>query len=420
MRKQTTATIITIGDELLIGQIIDTNSAWIAQQLSAIGVTVAKRVAIGDTAEAIRAALDQEAASADLILLTGGLGPTADDVTKPTLCDYFGGQLVVDEGVLTHIKGIMSRWGRPFLERNLKQAEVPDVCRVIHNSIGSAPGMWFEKEGTVYVSMPGVPFEMKQMMTDILLPEFSHRFAGQAIVHDHIFTIGEGESFVAERIKDIEAQLPSYIGLAYLPSPYMVKLRLSASGNDAAVLRSEVQAFGDAIADRIRNIVVARTDEALEVLVGGKLKELGLSIGLAESCTGGYIGHLITQVKGSSAYFKGSIVTYATEAKINLLHMDPGFIKEHGVVSEAVAAAMATAAASALHSDIGLGITGILSDGDYEDQSAVGTVFVAVSRGTKILSQRFQLRYDRIQNKHTAAQMALHMIWKLLQEGDAA
>lgn len=413
--NHTQAIIITIGDELLIGQIIDTNSAWIAQQLNALGIGVLKRVAVGDTREAIIRALDDELPQADLVLLTGGLGPTSDDVTKPVLCDYFGGRLIVNEQVLEHVKSIFTRRNKPFLEQNRKQAEVPDVCTVIFNKMGTAPGMLFEKEGKIIVSMPGVPFEMKGMMTDTLLPLFSTRFKSEmAIVHRNILTFGEGESFLAERIKDIEAELPAHIRLAYLPSPYSVKLRLTASGTNEQELSAQTEQFRDRIAERVHAFLVGFEDLPLEAIVARQLTEQQLTLGLAESCTGGGIAHQLTQVNGASLFLKGSVVSYATEAKINILGIDEAFIREHGVVSERVAIAMARAAQQIFHSDIGLGITGILSEGAYEDHSPVGTVFVALVHGERTIAVKHLLHYDRIQNKETAVRLALYQLWRLI------
>jgi nicotinamide-nucleotide amidase len=413
--QATKATIITIGDELLIGQIIDTNSAWIAQQLNPLGIQVIRRIAIADSKEAIVSALNDEIAHADIILLTGGLGPTADDVTKPVLCDYFGGKLIVNEEVLAQVKEIFLRRNRPLLERNLQQAEVPDVCSVIPNALGTAPGMLFEQDNKLIVSMPGVPFEMKGMMSATLLPFFEKRFKNNiAIVHRNILTFGEGESFLAEKIKDIEEALPTHIKLAYLPSPYAVKLRLTGTGDEEQTLIKETEQYRDAIAQRVTNHVISFEDLPMEALIGKKLKEKKLSLGLAESCTGGYIAHKITQIDGSSNYFKGAVISYATEIKESLLGIENSFIKENGVVSEAVAIAMAKAACIHLNADIGLGITGIFSNSPYEDKSAVGTVCIAVAGKGKVLSKQYKLHYDRIQNKETATQIALYLIWDFI------
>lgn len=409
------ASIITIGDELLIGQIIDTNSAWIAQQLNHIGIDVHRRIAVGDTKEAIVSALNQEIEAASIVLLTGGLGPTSDDITKPVLCDFFGGKMIVDEAVLAHVKNIFARRNRPVIERNLKQAEVPDNCTVIPNPIGTAPGMLFEQGEKIIISMPGVPFEMKGMMTETLMPLFEKKFQrNHAIVHRNILTFGEGESFLAEKIKDIEAALPGHIRLAYLPSPYAVKLRLTAHGKEEEALIIETEHYRDLLAQRVAANVYSLEDLPMEAVVGNFLKQKELSIGLAESCTGGYIAHKITQIDGASAYFKGAVVSYATETKLKVLGITDEFIKTNGVVSAAVAIAMADAAAKVLNADIGLGITGILGKGNYEDKSPLGTVFIAVSGNGKSLVKEYKLHYDRIQNKETASQIALYMIWDFL------
>lgn len=411
------AIIVTIGDELLIGQIIDTNSAWIAQQLTPLGISVMERVAVGDTAEAITSALREALAKADLVLLTGGLGPTSDDVTKPVLCDFFGGTLVVNEDVLAHVTELFAKRGRPMIERNRKQAEVPDNCRVIHNPMGTAPGMLFETGGKWVVSMPGVPFEMKAMMSETLIPAIRKQFGSeQAIVHRHILTFGEGESFLAERIKDLEAELPPHISLAYLPSPMAVKLRLSGTGSDAAALTQEIEHHRDLLAARIHDRVVALEDESVEALLARELLQRQLSVGIAESCTGGYIGHKMTQLHGSSAYFKGAVIAYATRVKEQVLGIPATAIKEQGVVSAYTAGAMAEAASAILESDIGIGITGILSADPYEDTSPVGTVFIGVCGSGKTEVKNYRLHYDRIQNKETATQLALYFALEFVRK----
>lgn len=413
----TKATIITIGDELLIGQIIDTNSAWIARELNFRGIAVLKRVAIADNRDAIITTLNAELQHADVLLLTGGLGPTSDDITKPVLCDFFGGHLIINEAVLAHVKEIFARRNRPLLERNLRQAEVPDNCTIIPNSLGTAPGMLFEQNDKIIVSMPGVPFEMKGMMEQTVLPIIQARYQkDNVIIHRNILTFGEGESFLAEKIKDIEENLPGHISLAYLPSPYSVKLRLTAQGKDEKALILETEQYRDALAKRIQDFVISFEDLPLEAIVAQTLTTQKRSIGLAESCTGGYITHKLTQISGSSLFLKGAVVSYATETKIKVLGIDPALVKQYGVVSEETAIAMAEAAAQKLNADIGLGITGIFSAGSYEDHSPVGTVYIAVCGRGKIISKYYKLHYDRIQNKETAAQIALYLIWRLLQD----
>lgn len=407
------AAIITIGDELLIGQTIDTNSAWIAQNLNIQGIDVLRRVAVGDEWNAIRNSLNDELRDADLVIITGGLGPTADDITKPLLCDFFGGKLVVDEAVLEHVKQMFLKRNRPFLERNLKQAEVPDVCTVLHNRLGTAPGMWFERDGKVIISLPGVPFEMICIMEDEVLPRLKDRFQSGAIVHRSIITAGEGESFIAEQILDLETALPPHIRLAYLPTPGMVRLRLTGHAPDEAILIAAVEHHQQEIAARLEHIVVALEDIPLEHVLGNVLKEKGLTLGLAESCTGGYIAHKLTQISGSSAYFTGSVVCYHEQVKKDILGVLQETLDAHGVVSEQVAVQMAEGARRVLHTDIGFGVTGLLSASeDYK--IPVGTVCVAVSNKERTISKTFYVHSDRMRNKDTTVGTALLLIWKFI------
>src|SRR5579872_628390 len=334
------ASIITIGDELLIGQVIDTNSAWIAKHLNELGIDVLRRVAVGDDKGAIIKALDEESANASLIILTGGLGPTSDDITKPLLCEYFGGKLVVDNQVLGHIKNLFAKRNRPFLERNTKQAEVPNNCKVLFNKMGTAPGMWFDKDNKVIISLPGVPFEMAGIMEDEVLPLLRQRFFSDALVHRSVITAGEGESFVADKIQDLEEALPAHIKLAYLPGAGMVKLRLTGRGTDKVKLTDELESWQKKLADRLGNIVVALEDIPMEAILGRWFKNNNATLGLAESCTGGYLAHHITQVMGSSAYFTGSIVCYANEIKESILGVKKETIDKDGAVSEQTAIEM--------------------------------------------------------------------------------
>jgi len=410
------AAIITIGDELLIGQTIDTNSAWIAQQLNALGIDVTRRVAVGDERTAIINALDQESAQASLILITGGLGPTADDITKPLLNEYFGGTMKVDERVLAHVKDIFTKRNRPFLDRNMKQAEVPDVCTVLFNSMGTAPGMWFEKDGKVYISMPGVPFEMMNIMTAEALPRIRERFVSDALLHRTLVTAGEGESFIADKIQDLEEALPSYIKLAYLPDAGMVRLRLTGRSNDTAALAAELQTRQQALAQRLGNIVIAYDDLSMEQVLGKLLAEKGKTAGLAESCTGGYIGHLLTQVSGSSRYFNGSIVSYANEVKQNVLGVPQATITGNGAVSEQTVAAMAQGAVRTLNSDYALAVSGVLGPGGGTERVPVGTVWMAVANRDTVKTKQFRFFYDRQRNKEQAAKMGMLMLWRFVQE----
>lgn len=403
--------IITIGDELLIGQTIDTNSAWMAQQLNEAGFEVLRRVAVGDTREAIWYALDEEIPNADIILLTGGLGPTSDDITKALLCEYFNGKMVVDERVLAHVKDMFAKRNRPFIERNIKQAEVPDCCTVMFNKMGTAPGMWFDKDGKAIVAMPGVPYEMMSIMEDEVMPRLRKHFTSDVLIHRTIITAGEGESFIAEQIQDLEAALPQHIKLAYLPSSGMVKLRLTGRGNNELQLINELTLWHEEIANRIENIVVAMEDVPMEYILAKIFISKGFTLGLAESCTGGFIAHHITQVMGSADYFKGSIVCYNEEVKKSVLGVNSETLKTHGVVSEETAIEMAQGALKVLKTDYALAITGLLSAGT-DDKVPVGTVWMAVADKDNVKTRRFQFHYDRPRNKDIAVQMAMLMIWK--------
>lgn len=408
------ASIITIGDELLIGQTIDTNSAWIAQHLNELGIDVLRRVAVGDDRNAIIDALDEELERATVVLITGGLGPTADDITKPLLCEYFGGQLVVDERVLTHLKEIFTKRNRPFLERNMKQAEVPDNCTVLFNKMGTAPGMWFEKNGKVIIAMPGVPFEMVSIMADEVLPRFRNLFVSDALLHRSVITAGEGESFIAEKIKDIEEALPPYIRLAYLPGAGMVKLRLTGRGADALKLSAELETWQKQLADRLENIVIALEDIPLEEILGRWFTANNATLGLAESCTGGYIAHHITQVMGSSEYFKGCIVSYSNDVKEKILGVKKETIVQYGAVSEQTVIEMAKNALGVLEVDYTFAITGVLSIGGESDRVEVGTVWMAVADKNEVKTKKFWFPYDRPRNKEMAVSMSMLMLWRFL------
>jgi nicotinamide-nucleotide amidase len=408
------ASIITIGDELLIGQTIDTNSAWMAQELNKIGIWVHRRVAIGDVWEDIWKALDDESRLSDIILITGGLGPTADDITKPLLCQYFGGKLVVNEDALNNVKNIfLNILKRPMIERNLKQAEVPDVCTVIQNRRGTAPGMLFEKEGKVFVSMPGVPHEMKGMMTNHVLPVLQEKFQMPPIIHRTLLTAGIGESFLAERIMDFESTLPSNIKLAYLPNYGMVKLRLSARGRSEK-LRAELEAEFDMLKQKVSDVMVIDEDLTMQQVVGNLLKEKGKTVGTAESCTGGYIAHLFTANPGSSVYFKGSVVSYANTVKTDILAVDPQTLKDHGAVSKETASQMVKGALKMLKTDYVLVTTGIMGPDGGSPEKPVGTVWVGVGDGHRTELHEFHFRFDRQRNIELTATNALNVLRKFI------
>ena len=412
MQKVLTS-LITIGDELLIGQTIDTNSAWMAQQLNAAGIWVHRRVSVGDVREDIWKALDDESAVSDIILITGGLGPTADDITKPLLCDYFGGKLVLDQPTLEHIQYLFEKIFRrtgPMLERNRKQAEVPDVCTILFNRIGTAPGMWFEKNGKIFVSMPGVPQEMMGLMTDEVMPRLATHFHPPAIAHRTVFTFGAGESYIAERLTDFEAQLPAAFKLAYLPHYGMVRLRLTATGEAHQALDKEMDTQFDKLCALVEDITVVKEDLTMEAYIGRLLKQKGKTVATAESCTGGTIAQLLTSIPGSSAWFKGGVVSYAEEVKEDLLDVPLAVIREAGVVSEAVVTQMVKGTLAHIRADYAIVTSGIMGPDGGTEAVPVGTAWVAVGNRERVTAKQFRFRYQRGMNTQLTAINALNLL----------
>jgi nicotinamide-nucleotide amidase len=420
--KPINASIITIGDELLIGQTIDTNSAFIAQELNKIGVWVKRRVAVGDVYDDIWQALDEESSQSDIVIITGGLGPTADDITKPLLCKYFGGKLVVNEKVLEHVKYLFEKIFRrpgPILESNLKQAEVPDVCTVLHNSRGTAPGMLFNKEGKTFFSLPGVPHEMKGLILKEVVPHILSEFHLPSIVHRTAFTAGLGESMIAEMLKDFEPTLPSHIKLAYLPNYGMVKLRLTSRGKNKEEVEKELAPYFEQLQALVKEYLVSNEDEGLEAVIGKILKAKNKTMGTAESCTGGYIAHLITSVPGSSTYYNGSIVSYSYEAKENLLGVQPETLTNSGAVSEETVSEMAKGALKKLNVDYVLAVSGIMGPDGGMEEKPVGTVWMAAGSQDKpdcyrVETLKLNLRFDRRRNIEMTAAHGLNFLRKFI------
>jgi nicotinamide-nucleotide amidase len=409
------ATIITIGDELLIGQVIDTNSAWMAQELNRVGITVSRRIAVGDEREAIWSALDSEMPRADIVLLTGGLGPTADDITKPLLCEYFGGKLVVNEAVLEHLHYLFEKvFGRPITGRNKKQAEVPDVCTVLHNANGTAPGMWFEKNGTILVSLPGVPFEMKGLMTAEVIPALLKKFELPVIHHRTLLTAGIGESYLADRIQEFENALPPAIKLAYLPHYGMVRLRLSATGFDNEQVTREIDNQFEILQGQLTDVLVTNKDEPLEKVVGDLLLSQQKTIGTAESCTGGYIAQLFTAMPGSSRYYQGSVISYSNALKKDILQVTESTLQQAGAVSEETVIEMVKGALQVLKTDYVLATSGIMGPDGGTEEKPVGTVWVAAGNQKEIITQRFKFRFDRRRNIDLTAINALNLCRKFI------
>ena len=414
--KEINAAIITIGDELLIRQTIDTNSAWISRELNMIGVWVKRRLAIGDLRQEILDALAEQGRDCSLVIITGGLGPTADDITKPTLCEFFGGKLVVNEGALQNVKDIFTKLNRPLIERNLRQAEVPDTCTVLPNLRGTAPGMWFEKDGVIYISLPGVPHEMKGLMQSAVLPRLQQQLVLPSVVHRTLLTSGAGESTIADTLQDFEDKLPENIKLAYLPAYGLVRLRLTARGPEKFILENELTGRFDQLKQLVRQWMVADEDIPLEEAVNRLLKKKNKTLSTAESCTGGYIAQLITSRSGSSEIFKGSIVAYANEAKEHLLGVKQETLRSFGAVSEQTVQEMVKGAKTALNTDYAIATSGIMGPGGGSEEKPAGTVWIAVgnSKRTKTLKQFF--RFDRARNTELTAHTALTLLYRFISE----
>lgn len=420
--KVVNASIITIGDELLIGQTIDTNSAFISQELNKIGIWVRHRVAVGDDWDEIWNLLDEERKNSEVIILTGGLGPTSDDITKPLLCKYFGGTLILNEKELEHIKFLFEKVYRrsgPLLEMNMKQAEVPDNCIVLHNPRGTAPGMWFnspkQQDGNkVFISLPGVPYEMKGLMAEEVIPRLKQSFALPVIIHKTLFTAGQGESSIANTIKDWEAFLPQNIRLAYLPGFGMVKLRITAKGDTKELLEKQLAPLISELKKLVNDFLVAEEDIPLEKVIGQLLTEKNKTMATAESCTGGYIAHLITSVPGSSKYYKGSIVSYANEVKENILGVKNETLKTAGAVSEETVLQMVKGVMEKLDTDFAVATSGIMGPDGGSTEKPVGTVWIAVGSKNKSEAHKFFFRFERERNIEQTAMAALNMLRKFI------
>ncbi|WP_375418040.1 competence/damage-inducible protein A [uncultured Hymenobacter sp.] len=402
--------IMTIGDELLYGQVVDTNSAFMGQELGKIGLRVRQISSVSDRADEIVAALDQARQRAQIVLMTGGLGPTKDDLTKHVLARYFGAELVEHAPTLRHVEDIFRRFGRPMLDVNRQQALVPAGCEVLHNAVGTAPGMWFEDGGTVFVSMPGVPFEMKKLMSDEVLPRLQKRFQLAPIEHLVVMTAGLGESFLAEKIADWEAALPPNFKLAYLPSLGSVRLRLTAAADGLPDLRSRLEAQLPALRERLGEYIFAVGEVPLEAAIGKLLKEQNLTLGTAESCTGGYVASKLTSVAGASAYFLGSVIAYHNDVKIKQLGVRPETLAAHGAVSEATVREMAEGARQHLGVDVALATSGIAGPGGGSEQKPVGTMCLAVADAQGTVSRQFTMDRGRQINIEYTTQAVLNLL----------
>ena len=408
------ATIVTIGDEILIGQIIDTNSAFIAKSLDKIGIDIHESLSISDDRNHILETFKRLQNQVDLVIITGGLGPTKDDVTKKTFCDYFEDELIVNEEVLAHVTELIEGfYKRPITQMNKDQALVPSKATVLPNKVGTAPGMWMQKENTVFVSLPGVPYEMKYLVENEIIPKVVKEYQRPYIIHQTILTYGQGESLVAERIETWENNLPEFIKLAYLPNPGRVRLRLSARGTEEEVLKKALAENVASLTKIIGDIIVGFDEnETLEFVLGRLLTQKKMTISTAESCTGGKIAQMLTSVPGSSGYFKGSIVSYSKEAKMEVLKVAEETIQEFSVVSAEVAKEMALGVKKIMKTDYAIGITGNAGPTKDDTDKEVGTVFIALSTPTEIIVEEFNFGQPREKVIDRASNMAFEMLQK--------
>jgi nicotinamide-nucleotide amidase len=402
--------IINIGDELLIGQVVNTNASWLADQLTLNGFTVGRIVTVSDNIDDILNAFREGLLKSDILLVSGGLGPTSDDLTREALCRFFSCNMRSDEDSLETIKKIFGRRNWLLTAINIKQAEVPEKCKAVSNPIGTSPGMWFEENGKILVAMPGVPFEMKKMVSDIILPQLKERLGQEKIVYRNILTQGLGESSLAERIKDWENDLPSQITLAYLPQPGIVRLRLMTKGNDEEEMLVMINKQIEKLKSIIPELIFGYDQETMESIIGELLLNKNVSLSTAESCTGGYIAHLITSVPGSSGYFKGSIVSYDNEVKIQQLSVREDDIQKWGAVSEQVVTQMAENVRERLKTDYSIAVSGIAGPDGGTIEKPVGTTWIAVATPENTIVKYFIFGDNRERNIRRAALTALNML----------
>jgi len=416
------AHLLTIGDEILIGQIIDTNSAWMSRQLNLIGVSVNGKSSVGDTQSDIIAGIEHALSLADIVIITGGLGPTKDDITKKTLADMFESGMSFHQETYDRISAYFEKVGRPMPPSMKDQATLPDKALILINKVGTAAGMWFEREGKVLVSLPGVPFEMEYLMSNEVMPRLKSKFVSRPIVHRTLLTAGEGESAIARRLEDFEETLPAHIKLAYLPALGQVRLRLTGvwpgeiHPDSESALTAEVENYTATLRNTIGDLVFGTEIQTLQGVVGEKLRTLGLTLSTAESCTGGYISHLITSEAGASDFFAGSAVTYSNAMKMALLGVNPATLNNFGAVSEETVREMAVGAVKHLGSNLAIAVSGIAGPGGGTPEKPVGTVWIAVSNGTRTTAHKFIFGRDRAKNIQMAGIYALNMLNKFLDE----
>ena len=408
------AEIITIGDEILIGQIIDTNSAWIAEQFNLNGIEIYQITSVHDDHDHIMEALKNAEEKVDLVIMTGGLGPTKDDITKKSLCEYFNTKLVLHEPSFQHIKERFTRLNIDMNKLNRDQALVPESCVVLPNDEGTAPGLWLEKNNTIFISLPGVPFEMKYLVEFEVFPRLLKSGRTKAIYHKTVLTQGIPESMLAEKIENWENELPGNVKLAYLPSPMAVRLRLSAMGTDKSVLETLVETEIEKLKLIIPAYIFGYNNETMAEVIGRILKQNGKTLSVTESCTGGYISHLITSVAGSSQYYNGSVTAYSNEVKEQILGVSHKTLLEFGAVSEQVAREMAIGARQVLNSDFAVATTGIAGPDGGTDEKPVGTIWIAVAGEDKVIARKYVFGNNRERNILRSSQTALQLLRKVI------
>lgn len=406
--------LLNIGDEILIGQIVNTNAAWMGQHLNLIGARLVQTAVVGDELGPIQQGLTEGLQQADAVLITGGLGPTKDDITKKALADFFGVGLSFHEPTFERLARIFARFGRTATEAHKAQCFIPDNADVLTNQQGTAPGLWIEHQGKVVVSMPGVPHEMEYLMTAEVMPRLREKFGGEPIQHRTLLTVGEGETILAERIADIEDALPAHIKLAYLPNLGQVRLRLTGRAPDESALAAELDHYKGLLIERLPDVVFGYENDTLEAAIGRRLRERGLTLATAESCTGGYLAHLITSVPGSSAYFQGSVVAYDNRIKESLLGVSPATLAAHGAVSEATVREMVAGARLRLGVDVAVATSGIAGPDGGTPDKPVGTIWLAAGNGERTETRLIRAGKDRVKNIHLASIYALDMVRKLL------
>jgi nicotinamide-nucleotide amidase len=409
------AEIISIGDELLIGQVINTNSSWMATQLNLIGIDIVQITVISDKKKAILQSIENAFNRADLVLMTGGLGPTNDDITKLCICEFYDSKLIFDETSYQRIKKLFAQRGFAVTELNRQQAEVPDKCEVIPNFNGTASGMWFKEKGKILISMPGVPFEMKSMMIDFVIPRLRD-MSKVKLYHKTVHIQGIGESFLADLIKDWENALPKNIKLAYLPQPGLIRLRLSASGNIEDKLEIEVNAQIEKLKIIIPDLIFGYDEDLLEAVISKLLIPQHKTLATAESCTGGYLSHLITSIAGSSAYYKGSIIAYSNEVKTKILGVNTETLNQYGAVSKECVIEMATNVRQLLQTDYSIAVSGIAGPDGGSEEKPVGTIWIAVASEKAVMAEKYLHGEDRGRNIRKSALSALMLLRKLIQQ----